>query len=51
VCISAGVTTGRNAKSSSAHLLSGVSGFRATQRYQFQSETPLRTVAVTEIYK
>ena len=26
-------------------LLSGVSGFRATQRYRFQAETPLRRCA------
>ena len=39
--------TGRNPKSSSAHLLNGVSGFGSTQRYQFQTKTPLRTIAAT----
>ena len=37
--------TGGNPKSSSALLLSGVSGFGATYEYQFQTETPLRIVA------
>ena len=40
----AGVATGKNPKSSSVLLLNGVSGFGAAQRYQFQPETPLRTI-------
>ena len=51
MCIPAGVAPGKNPKSSSAYLLSGVSGFGATYEYQFQTETPLRTLAATEKYK
>ena len=36
---------GGTLKSSSAHVLSMVSGFRATHKYWFQTETKLRTVA------
>mgnify|MGYP000079779535 FL=1 len=36
---------GGTLKPSLALPLNGVSGLRSTQRYQFQTETPLRTVA------
>ena len=45
MCISARKAADRNLKSSSALPLSMVSGFGATHKYWFQTETKLRTIA------